>query len=153
MLLANYHPAQLSNEERRRLEARAMEFPRNFILVDIRPEFPGGAYPLQGWIKLRSFRGVLASIADGIQEYPEFHVEPDTRTEGVANNPIRTLAIQETSDEPDHSAFLVNFQGNVYSVPSSSKWDLQAFEVLQQLFQMTVIDVTKVPSPPITIAK
>jgi len=153
MLLANYRPAQLSNEERQQLENRATAFPRNFILVDIRPDFPGGAYPLQGWIKLRSFRGVLEYIAEGIQEYPEFHVDPDPRTEGVVNNPVNTLAIQETPHEPDHSAFSVNFQENVYSIPARSKWDLKAFEVLHQLFQMTVIDVTKVPSPPITIAK
>jgi hypothetical protein len=92
-------------------------------------------------------------MAEGIQEYPEFHVAPDSRTKGDFDNPIRTLAIQETQYAEDHAAFSVDFQGNIYSIPSASKWDLKAFEVLHQLFQMTVIDVTKVPSPPITIAK
>lgn len=153
ILLANYHPGQLPNEERRQLEIQAMKFPRNFILVDIRPEYPGGEYPLQGWIKLRSFRNVLEFIAQGIEESPEFHVDPDSRTEWVEDNPIKTLGIQETAHEPDKSAFSVNFKDKVYSIPLRSKWDLKAFEVLHQLFQMTVIDVTKVPAPPITINK
>ncbi|MCA9472394.1 MAG: hypothetical protein MRJ96_15035 [Nitrospirales bacterium] len=153
MLLANYRPSQLSNKARRALEDRAMQFPRNFILIDIHPEFPGGAYPLQGWIKLRSFRGVLGFIAEGIDEYPEFHVNSDSRTEKVNDNPVRTLAIEETPDEREEPAFSVRFQDKYYSISSSSKWDLKAFEVLHQLFQMTVSDVTKVPAPPITIAK
>lgn len=153
LLIANYNPAVLSNEERKALNRKAQTFPRNFILVDIRPGSPGGDYPFQGWIKLRSFKAVLEFLGRGISQEPEFFVDKDPRTEGVIQNPAKTLEIVESDHEPDKVAFTINFNGHVYSIGTDSRWNLKAFEVLSQLFQMTVIDVAQVPKPSITIAK
>lgn len=153
LLIANYDPAQLSNDERMALNRKAQAFPRNFILVDIRPGSPGGDYPFQGWIKLRSFKAVLEFLGRGISQEPEFSVDKDPRTEAVLRNPAKTLEVVESDHEPEKVAFTVNFNGHVYSILTDSRWNLKAFEVLSQLFQMTVIDVTKIPKPSITIAK
>jgi len=153
LLIANYNPAELSNEERVVLNRKAQAFPRNFILVDIRPDSPGGDYPFQGWIKLRSFKAVLEFLGRGISQEPEFSVDKDPRTEGVLQNPAKTLEVVESDYEPEKVTFTVNFNGHVYSIGTDSRWDLKAFEVLSQLFQMTVIDVAQVPKPSITIAK
>jgi len=153
LLIANYNPAELSNDERLALNRRAQEFPRDFILVDIRPDSPGGDYSLQGWIKLRSFKAVLEFLGRGISKEPEFDVTKDSRTGKVLRNPAKTLEIVESPHQPDTAAFTVEFNNQVFSIGSESQWNLEAFEVLSQLFQMTVTDVAKVPRPSITIAK
>ena len=153
LLIANYDPVVLSNEERVSLHRKAQIFPRNFILVDIRPDSPGGDYPFQGWIKLRSFKGILKFLGQGISEEPEFDVEKDSRTGEVLRNPAKTLEIVESAHQQDAAAFTVEFNDRVFSIGKESQWNLEAFEVLNQLFQMTVIDVTKIPKPSITIAK
>ncbi len=153
LMIANYDPGVLSNEERVALHRKAQTFPRNFILVDIRPDFPGGNYPFQGWIKLRSFKGVLEFLGRGISEEPEFDVEKDSRTGEVVRNPAKTLEIVESAHLQDEAAFTVEFNDRVYSIGKESQWNLEAFEILSQLFQMTVVDVAQVPKPSITIAK
>ena len=153
LLIANYDPAQLSNEESIALHRKAQAFPRNFVLVDIRPDYPGGTYPFQGWIKLRSFKAILEFLGRGIAQEPEFHVDRDPRTGQVSRNPAKTLEIVKSANGPETAAFTVDFNGQIYSIGSESRWNLEAFAVLNQLFQMTVIDVTKVPGPSITIAK
>ena len=153
LLIANYNPAQLANDERMALHRKAQAFPGNFILVDIRPDSPGGEYPLQGWIKLRSFKAILEFLGRGITQEPEFSVVSDSRTSPILRNPPKTLEIVESESALEHAAFSVDFNGQVYSIRTSSRWDLKAFEVLSQLFQMTVIDVAKGLNPSITIAK
>lgn len=158
--ITNYPLATLSEEERQSMQEKAQHYPRNFILVDIRPGAPGGDYPFHGVIKLRNFKAILGFIGRGIAEEPEFHVDKDPRTGQVLVNPPKTLAIRETLSPPDDAVFLVQEQGLWYSVDPApegekrfSKWNREAFDVLYQLFQMTVTDVTRVPAPIITIAK
>ncbi|MFQ5895636.1 MAG: hypothetical protein ACE5JJ_07460, partial [Nitrospinota bacterium] len=59
VLVSNYDPRALSNAERETLNALASSSPKNFVLVDIRPDQPGGDYPLFGAIKLRSLNTIL----------------------------------------------------------------------------------------------
>lgn len=160
VVVTNYETAKLSPEERQAMYDEAQQFPGNFILVDIRPGYPGGEYPLHGKIKLRSFKAVLGFLGQGISEEPEFHVDKDPRTGPVLANPHRTLAIRESADRPADAVFAIEEQGHWYSVEHKpegnehfSRWNYEAFDVLYQLFQMTVTDVTKTPTPAITIAK
>lgn len=71
-MIANYDPGTLSNTERHQLDKKARQYPRNFILVDIRPDYPGGEFPIQTWIKLRSFNAVIEFIANSMNSSPEF---------------------------------------------------------------------------------
>jgi len=158
--ITNYDQAGLSNEERRQLHEEAKRCPRNFIFVDIRPDYPGGEYPWYGRIKLRSFSAILRFLARGIAEEPEFHVEKDPRTGPVLSNPPRTLEIEETTARPSNAAFAVEAHGLWYSIryPKDGEgalntWNQEAFGVLHDLFQMTVTDIAQVPLPSVTIAK
>ena len=160
ILMSNYDPNRVSNEERRRLHEEAEKYSRDYILVDIRPEYPGGDYPLHGTILLRSLNAIIAFVARGISEEPEIHVEPDPRTKAVVRNPVRTLEIEEGGNKPSDFEFSVEFAGNYYSVRKfplsegmSPSWNQEAFAVLSNLFQMTVTDLTRYPTPTITIAK
>src|SRR4030095_11447867 len=87
VIVTNYDPAVLSNEERFLLHEQAEEAPFNDILVDIRPGYPGGELPLQGRIRLRSFHEILTFIGRGIDEEPEDDVPPDPRTPVISENP------------------------------------------------------------------
>jgi len=158
--LTNYDPGSLGNEERRRLHQRADRYPRNYVLVDIRPGHPGGDYPWQGQIKLRSFNGILGFLARGIAAEPEFGVEPDPRSKQAPRNPVKTLAIAETDDRPSEAVFAAALEDRWYAMDGGPegdeeprRWNREAFELLSQLYQMTVTDVARVPTLPITISK
>ncbi len=158
--ITNYDPNRLPNEERRKLHEEAQRASPDTILVDLRPDYPGGDYPLRGSIHLRSLNAIIAFVAKGIGEEPEFQVEPDGRTKTVGRNPARTLEVEEAPGKPSDFEFSVEFDGRYYSIrkyPVSEgmvpSWNQEAFAVLSNLFQMTVTDLTKYPTPAITIAK
>ena len=160
LLIANYDPARLSNEERRQLHEEAQRVPLDSILVDIRPADPGGEYPLHGSILLRSMNAIIGFVARSIEEEPEMMVSPDPRTKTVVRNPARTLEIEESPSKPDGYEFSVQFDDRYYSIrkfPVSQgmvpSWNQEAFSVLSNLFQMTVTDLSKYPTPAIAIAK
>lgn len=160
LLIANYDPAGLSNEERRKLHEYAQRFPPDYVMVDIRSGLPGGEYPLNGAILLRSMNAIIAFVARSIEEEPEMMVSPDTRTKTVVRNPAKTLEIEESASQPEDYEFSVPFDGRYYSIrkyPVSQgmvpSWNQEAFAVLSNLFQMTVTDLTKYPTPAIAIAK
>lgn len=160
LLVANYDPSRLPNDERRRLHEEAQRFPPDYVLVDVRPGFPGGDYPLHGSILLRSMNAIIGFVARSIGEEAEFHVDPDPRTKAVARNPVRTLEIEESAGKPSDYEFSVEFDKRYYSIRKfpvsegmSPSWNQEAFAVLSNLFQMTVTDLTRFPTPAIAIAK
>jgi hypothetical protein len=160
LVIANYDPARLSNEERRHLHEEAQRAPLDSILVDIRPGHPGGDYPLHGSILPRSMNAIIGFVARSIEEEQEMMVSPDVRTKTVVRNPARTLEIEESDSKPGDYEFSVPFDGRYYSIrkyPVSQgmvpSWNQEAFAVLANLFQMTVTDLTKYPTPAIAIAK
>ncbi|ALA60377.1 hypothetical protein NITMOv2_3993 [Nitrospira moscoviensis] len=161
LLIANYDPNRLPNEERRRLHEEAQRYPPDYILVDVRPGFPGGEFPLRGSILLRSLNAILGFVARSIDEEPESLVPPDPRTKMAGiRNPAKTLEIEESASPPDGYEFSVQFDGRYYSIrkfPVSQgmvpSWNQEAFAVLSNLFQMTVTDLTRYPTPAIAIAK
>ncbi len=157
--VTNYDQTKLTNEERRLLQLDAERYPRNYVLVDIRPGFYGGDYPWHGQIKLRSFNAILGFVSRGMEEEPEFEVEPDHRSRPVARNPRTTLLLRETASRQPESTFAVTLDDRWYSLShdgldsEQTVWNREAFVLLSQLYQMTVTDVAKMPSVPITIAK
>ena len=160
MLIANYDPSLLSNDERRRLHEEAQRMPSDSILVDLIAGHPGGEYPLHGSILLRSMNSIIGFVATSIEEEVEMMVSPDPRTKTVVRNPARTLEIEESDSKPGDYEFSVSFDGRYYSIrkyPVSQgmvpSWNQEAFAVLSNLFQMTVTDLSKYPTPAIAIAK
>lgn len=160
LVIANYEPWRLSNEERHMLNEEIQRFPLDHVFVDIRPGFPGGEWPMRGVIQLRSFNAIIGFVARGISEEPGFHVDPDRRTGSVAMNPDHVLDIDETASAPKDTQFSVQFEGTYYSIskfPISGgmvpSWNQESFSVLANLFQMTVTDVSNVKTPLISIPK
>jgi hypothetical protein len=154
VIVTNYDPVVLSNEERFLLHEKAEEAPFNDILVDIRPGHTGGELPLHGRLRLRSFHEILTFIGRGIEEEPEYDVPPDPRTPSISENPPRTLEIIEARRLPPGVDLSARLQGYQYAVQPQSgyQWNQKAFSLLYQLFQMTVATVP--PSgPAITISK
>ncbi len=160
VLITNYDPARLPNEERRRLQEEASRYPPDYILVDIRRGYPGGDYPLHGTVMLRSLNAIIGFVARGLGEEPEFHVEKDPRTGSVVRNPVWTLEVEESDQKPEGFEFPVEFDDKHYSIRKfpisegmSPGWNHEAFTVLSNLFQMTVTDVSNVKTPLISIPK
>jgi hypothetical protein len=160
LAVTNYDLRLLSNEDRHRLNEEIQRYPREYIFVEIRPGYPGGDYPMRGFIQLRSFNAMISFVARGIAEEPGFPVEKDPRTGPVMRNPAHVLEVEESTKKPADTEFSIEFEGKYYSirkfpitegmVPS---WNQEAFAVLANLFQMTVTDVSRVPTPAIAIAK
>ncbi len=154
VMISNYDPDLLSNEERLVLHDEAERAPFNDILIDIRPGYPGGEYQLHGRLRLRSFHEVLTFIARGIEEEPEYDVPPDPRTPQIQENPVRTLEIVEARRLPRDTVLSVDFGRFQYAVSPQPgyQWNQKVFSLLYQLFQMSVSTVGS-PGPAITIAK
>jgi hypothetical protein len=160
LVITNYEPWGLSNEERHRLNEEIERFPVDYVFVDLRSGYPGGEWPMRGVVQLRSFNAIIGFVARGISEEPGFHVEPDQRTGPVSMNPDHVLDIEETASAPSDAQFAIDFEGTHYSIskfPISRgmvpSWNQEAFSVLANLFQMTVTDISNVKTPIISIAK
>ena len=155
ILITNYDPDNLPNEERIILHRKADRWPPNDILVDIRTEFPGGEYPIHGKFRLRSFHAILNFLGRSIHDEPEYDVQKDSRTPSVTENPTRTLSILESDLPFDDVELFVNYHGEYYGIRDDAQdtWNREAFRLLYQLFQMTVTDVPRTGTPSITIAK
>jgi hypothetical protein len=154
VMITNYDPSVLSNDERIRLHAEAEEAPPNDIVVDIRAGYVGGEYPMHGRLRLRSFHEVLNFIGRGMAEEPEFDVPPDPRTPTMTENPVHTLEIAETSERPGGDEMSAELHGHYYSVRQETgyQWNKKAFSMLYQLFQMSLSNVEPV-GPAITISR
>jgi hypothetical protein len=154
VMITNYDPEILSNEERFRLHEEAEQAPYNDILIDIRPGHAGGELPLHGRLRLRSFHAMLTFIGRGVEEEPEFDVKPDPRSPPIFENPIRTLEIVEARSAPKGAALSVELNGVHYAVRPQAgyQWNKKVFSLLYQLFQMSVSSVTQT-GPTITISK
>ena len=160
LAITNYDLKRLANDERRRLNVEIDRLPPDHVFVDIRPGFPGGEYPLKGFILLRSFNSIISFVARGIAEDAGYHVDPDPRTGPVQRNPAHVLEIEESLSALKDAEFDVEFEGKYYSIrkfPISEgmvpSWNQEAFAVLANLFQMTVTDVNNVRTPIISIPK
>jgi len=160
LAITNYDLKRLDNDERKRLNVEIDRLPPDHVFIDIRPGFPGGEYPLKGFILLRSFNSIISFVARGIAEDTGYHVDPDPRTGPVQRNPAHVLEIEESSSPLKDAEFDVEFEGKYYSIrkfPISEgmvpSWNQEAFAVLANLFQMTVTDVSNVKTPIISIPK
>lgn len=159
-VVTNYDLIRLSNRERRRLFERSERLSQEYMLVDIRPDHPGGEYSWQGRVMFRSFRNILVFLGRGIEAEAELHVEKDPRTGPVLWNPVQTLTIQEGLSRPQDALFAVEYEGRFYFLRREHEghrrrwsWNQQAFAILHQLFQMTVSKINQLGALPITIAK
>lgn len=154
VMITNYDPTTLPNEERLKLHAEAEEAPANDIYLDIRKGYPGGEYPLHGRLRLRSFHEILTFIGRGVSEEPEFDVAPHPSTPPVTENPVHTLEIVEASQAPAGADLSIVSHGLHYAVRDQVgyQWNKKAFSLLYQLFQMSVYAEEK-SGPIITISK
>ena len=154
VMITNYDPSILSNEERLKLHAETEEAPANDIFVDIRKGYIGGEYPLHGRLRLRSFHEILTFIGRGINEEPEFDVAPNPSTPPVTENPVHTLEIVEANQVPLGNDLSVISHGLHYAVREQDgyQWNKKAFSLLYQLFQMSVYADQK-SGPVISISK
>jgi hypothetical protein len=155
ILLTNYDPAKLSNEERLRLHEEADQGANNDVSVDIRPGYPGGEWPIHGVFRLRSFHNILNFIGQTINEDPEYAVSKHPKTPSVKENPVNTMALSVNDDEPDDADLSVQFGGRYYALlpETGYQWNREGFRLLYQIFQMTMTDIAQQGAPSITISK
>ncbi|MBX3324663.1 MAG: hypothetical protein KF682_02060 [Nitrospira sp.] len=154
--ITNYDPNLLSQDERAHLQHENEQGLSHDVTFDIRPGYYGGDWPLRGDIRLRSFNAMLNFLGLSIAEEPEYHVEKDTRTPEVAENPVKTMDLLVLSSAPSELDLAMKSHGNYYAVNTTgpqARWNREAFKLLSQLFQMTVTEVPRAGVPSITIAK
>jgi len=154
ILLTNYDPSTLSNEERIRLHEEAGRGADNDVSVDIRPGYPGGEWPIHGVFRLRSFHNVLNFIGQSISDDPEYTVAKHPQTPGVSENPVNTMALL-VSDSDSDAELSVKYGENYYALQPEIgyQWNREGFRLLCQIFQMTMTDLAQKGAPAITIAK
>ena len=155
IVLTNYDPATLSNEERIRLQEEADQGADNDVMVDIRPGYPGGEWPIHGVFRLRSFHNILNFIGQSISDNPEYDVAKYPQTPSVSQNPVNTMAMLVSDDKPGNGDISVQYGDWHYAIKPDDgyPWNREAFRLLCQLFQMTMTDLAQKGAPVITIAK
>lgn len=146
ILISNYHPHALTETERLALLGKAQMQDSSFVLVDIRPAGPGGDYPFQGWIKLRSLYQVLRFVGRSVDPEWEHAVAPHPSTRSPRAQPVRTLIIDESAEAPEAAGLAVEMRGHWFSVrlpPGTTlgtDWNLEAFETLSNLYHLTTLN-------------
>jgi len=155
IVITNYDPELLSDEEKIRMNEIAQKGPPNEIGIDIRAGYSGGEYPMTGKLRMRSFLSILNFLGATIEDETEYFVEKDPRTDEVAQNPNRTLEILEEEDKPEKADLSVDYKGRYYAVAPDDeyRWNAAGFQLLHQIFQMAVSELPKTAGPSITIAK
>ena len=155
ILLTNYDPDTLSNEERLKLQEDAGHGAENDLRVDIRAGYPGGEWPLNGVFRLRSFHNVLNFIGQSISDEPEYSVDKHPLTPPVKENPIQTLGLLVEEGEPSDVDVSVRFGEWYYALKPEGgyQWNREGFRLLCQIFQMTMTDLGQRGAPEITISK
>ena len=151
IVVANFDPMALTDHQRFELAEKIKKNPSGFVYLDIQPEGPGGNFPIQGAIKLRSMFQILNFIATGIRIAPEFEVSPYLPTEEIDAGPVATLKINITEAPPGPGLPTIYHNGQYYSV-NDTDWDRTIFLILSVLFQTTIGRIENVGIP-ITIAK
>jgi hypothetical protein len=157
VVVTNYDPLALSDQERFELNERIKKNPQGFVFLDISPDGPGGDRPLIGAIKLRSLYRILGFLGRGIEEAPEVPVAVEAfagtgeASAVVTQEPVATMQINATSDAPRADVPAIAF-GDRYYWLNDTKWDRFSFTLLSILFQTAVGEVENV-GVPITIAK
>lgn len=154
IVVTNYDPEVLTNDERRRLHEEAERNLDDELVLDIRAGFPGGEFPLHGKFRLRSFANMIDFLGHALGEEPEYDVAAHSRTPLVRENPSFTLRLVEASRRPSGADRAVRYRGHYYALAPESgyQWNKKAFVLLYQLFQMTVVKPAST-GPSITIAK
>lgn len=158
VLITNYDPDILCCEERAAVYDMTSPWIGNDVAFDIRPEYPGGEWPINGAFRLRSFHSILTFLGHTLGEEPEYHVEKDPRTPPLARNenPTTTMELIVSDTLPPDLDLSISSHGKYYAVNAKgpySHWNLNAFQLLYILFRMTVTDAPLFGVPSITIAK
>jgi hypothetical protein len=151
VVVANFDPMALTDQQRFELDEKIKKNPSGFVHLDIRPNGPGGNFPIQGAIKLRSMFQVLNFIGKGIYVAPEFDVSSDVSTEQMEAGSPATLRINVTDSPPDGRLPTIYYEGRYYSV-NDTVWDRTTFLLLSILFQTAIGRIENV-GVPITISK
>ena len=151
VLVSNYDPRALPDAEKERLNDIAEANPADFVMIDIRRDYPGGDFPMFGAFKLRSLIAVLGFIGESIASNPEFPVTKDPRTRGDGVSPTSVLAIY-TSDHPPAADVPKTFYKGRYYWVGDTNWDRTGFFLLNLIFQLTVSKISNVGIP-VTISK
>ena len=158
ILITNYDPETLSLEERGQLNNEAGIWNPHDVAFDIRPNLPGGEWPMKGTFRLRSFHKIINFLGHSLGEEPEYHVEKDIRTLAIKGdeNPIATMELVVSDTPPLEADLSIRSHNRYYSVNTVgplSRWNRDAFQMLYLLFQMTITDLPRTGVPSITIAK
>ena len=157
VLITNYDPNILCCEERAELDDLINPWVENDVVFDIRPDYPGGEWPMKGAFRLRSFHSILNFLSHALGEEAEYHVEKDARTPPVTGNgnPVQTMGMLITDKRPDNTSLFAQSHDKYYAVDTSGEnahWNRNAFQLLYVLFRMTITDAQSLGLP-ITIAK
>jgi len=160
-VVTNFDTAILSDKDRVKLNTQIALTPSNLVDIEIHEGFPGGEFPLNGAIQLRSIHEILDFIGGSISNAPEYHVPPDPRSvamlasvpgaEVFKANPARVMTVIESPKKPEKGILNVFYRGNYYCI-EQNQWDLLAFKSLYLMMQMSGQASTERQFP-ITISK
>ena len=152
ILITNYDPNILCCEERAEIYNLVNPWIENDVAFDIRPDYPGGEWPIRGAFRLRSFHTILNFLGHALGEQAEYYVEKDPRTPPIARNenPSHTLGLIVANELPAGINLSVQSHDKYYAVDTTgtnAHWNLNAFQLLYILYRLTITDAKSLGLP------
>jgi hypothetical protein len=149
---SNYEPDSLLPEARSRLIDEAEEGHLNDVSFDIRPGTPEGNTPS------RKISGCEVSIpfstfwADRLEKIPNI----TSQRSAAHDNPVPAMELLPSAGAPSKADLSIQSPGKqdaVHTTGPLARWNREAFQLLNLLFQMTVSEMPRVGVPSVTTAK
>ena len=167
--LTNFDPKDeniLTDRDKMEIHKAVELFENDFVYVELRPT-EINRWPLKGYFRLRSLRDIFLFLAKDVEN--ERPVDPDSRTQFILKkdpkktprNPVFALEIKKGSQAPPGEPYAISYKGIWFWIPiiprdpSSQQekvqtdWNKDIFLILYNIFQMSVVDTSKLLAPPI----
>jgi hypothetical protein len=167
--LTNFDPKDetiLTNKDKMEIHKAVELFENDFVYVELRPT-EINRWPLKGYFRLRSLRDIFLFLAKDVEN--ERSVKPEDRTQfilkkhpkKIPRNPVFALEIKKGSRVPEGEPYAISYKGTWFWIPiilrdpSSQQekvqtdWNKDTFLILYNIFQMSVVDTSKLLTPPI----
>lgn len=166
--LTNFDPKSeenLSNERKRQIHKDVEPFVKDFIYVELR-KTENNPWPLKGYFRLRSLSDIFLFLAKEGQKERPVELEDSTRvtverTKKIPRNPVFALEIKKGAQAPEGEPYAISYKGTWFWIPITPRdpsnqqekvqtdWNNDTFLILYNIFQMSVVDTSKLLTPPI----
>lgn len=160
LALLNFDPSGDSGigEDRSKEITDALQpYPKDYVYVELRGD-DVNMWPVKGYFHIRGLVQILEFLSGNIKPEPdsayhEYAVAPDSRTGHITSNFDQTIRIKRATTRPSNAEVVAQYGDGEWLWISGDQndpqagWDRHNFMLLYQIFQMSMLDTSKLLTP------